>query len=472
MSSPKVKYIALVVSLSILGVASSVRSEPLSPGQNAMVRQALNAATLANSPPTSGAANFVANPNIPQIPSFSYKAGTPMPKAIPAALLMMMGNVKDYSPTTATRDAGASVSDLKSGLLSDLPFLSKLPLSSIVTANPRISGLAVRDVFPGWQIPTQMGGGRRSGATTIGQLASQSQGNLPIPASVIATTPTASLPGITETAYGRYPGIGSPRSDGRPETLITAADLPGIPNLRLSKLVSVDVIPTTLQPMKIDTLHTEQSNLSVAAGINVASGSNKEPHAPCTGSCSAVELLSAIDPNNNFNPLNGSYSIIGQKLRGGHGIVGDIMTAAGIREPAGFDVPYIGMNGCGSKWSAEAPNAAGGSVQQQLNLRFCYSIPFLGFQASPYFIPLPLPLPASESQANMLLPMMMTPATVLPPVEANLPRASLPSISVAAAPKPTASSTIASVQPNLPVASLIGTNTITAWSPTLGTDLG
>ena len=157
-------------------------------------------------------------------------------------------------------------------------------------------------------------------------------------------------------------------------------DLPGIPKLPWSKFIRINGIPSTMALMKVDKLHTGQKALNIDNGDKIAAGSNKEPNAPCQN-CDAIELLSVIEPGNNLNPLNGSLSPIGLKLKGGEGIVGDVMTAAGIREPAGFEVPYIGMNGCGSKWSAESPNAQDGTIQQTLNFRFCYHIPFIGFQA-------------------------------------------------------------------------------------------
>ena len=170
-----------------------------------------------------------------------------------------------------------------------------------------------------------------------------------------------------------------------------------------------------------------------------------------------------------FRKFNGSLSIIGQRLKGGEGLVGDLMTAAGIREPAGFEIPYIGIGGCGSKWSAESPNAEAGTVQQQLNLRVCYTVPFLGFQASPYFIPLPLPLPANEREANILLPMKISPIAMIGPPIPSIP-------SIARIPNSTTSPTPGNSQQSfitLPSTSdenvaLFGTATKKAYSPSLG----
>jgi hypothetical protein len=227
--------------------------------------------------------------------------------------------------------------------------------------------------------------------------------------------------------------------------------------------------------MKFDKLNSGQDNISVANGSKIASGSNKEPNAPCNGTCDAVELLSVFDPQNNLDPFNGSLSIIGQRLKGGHGLVGDLMTAAGIREPAGFEVPYIGVNNCGSKWSAESPNAQAGTIQQQLNLRFCYSIPFLGFQASPYFIPLPLPLPTSEQQANILLPMSISPVVIIkPPVPiiSTLPAiARIPNSTTSPILGDRPQLSIATVANSADKVALFGNATKKAYSPSLGISL-
>jgi hypothetical protein len=253
---------------------------------------------------------------------------------------------------------------------------------------------------------------------------------------------------------------------------IKIGDLPGLPNLPWSKLIAINNVPTGLMVMKFDKLDSGQNKISVPKGAKIASGSNKEPNAPCSGICDAVELLNSLDPQNNSDPYNGSLSIIGQRLKGGHGIVGDLMTAAGIREPAGFEVPYIGMNGCGSKWSAESPNAPQGTIQQQLNLRFCYAT-LVGFQASPYFIPLPLPLPTSEKQANLLLPMSISPVIINQPSISSVPSVSSSSTAKLNSPTPGDSQqpfTTPATTGTDKVA-LFGSATKKSYSPSLGIGL-
>jgi hypothetical protein len=124
----------------------------------------------------------------------------------------------------------------------------------------------------------------------------------------------------------------------------------------------------------------------------------------------SIELQSVLAPNVRDNRLNGTKAIIGQQLKGGEGLLGDLMTAAGVREPAGYLVPYIGK--CGSKWSVGDVDPRTGTVTQYLNLRFCKHTIF-GFQASPYFIGIPIGT-ASEKDNTQFLPMKIEPVAQAP----------------------------------------------------------
>jgi hypothetical protein len=434
--------------------------------QQAALQRVLSQTTFRTSQPTTDDVTYTSDARVPQIPDFSWQKGQPLSQAFPAALAMLMGAGK-YSPQTATEAANSDSTALQNVKLSELKFLGKIPFKDVIFANPQLANLQVGTVLPGWS--------EVNSNSTLQAIADSQTGKLPIPASVLESAAVKDLPGIINTTYAQYPGISKVIKD-LPGIGVKVVDLPGVQDIPWNRLLSVQNIPDTLQPMKFDKLLSGQEKLNINTGSNIASGSNKEPHAPCTGTCNAVELRSTLDPQNSSNPLNGALAITGQKLKGGEGLVGDLMTAAGVREPAGFEVPYIGINGCGSKWSAESPNAQKGSVSQQLNLRFCYSVPFLGLQASPYFIPLPLPLPANEQEANLLLPMKVSPIAIKP---------SLPSIapsknptnppSVAGLPSLTSSSPGNSQQPFIsPGATgfdrvaLFGSATKKAFSPTLG----
>jgi hypothetical protein len=446
-----------------LPVRAETSDTKLSTEQLSAVKTALSQATFANSPPTTTSATYVADPRIPQIPSFSYTAGTPLPNAVPGAMGSMMGASK-YSPQSATTDAGGDPNAFANTKLTALPFFGKLPFASVVAANPQLAKLKVGDVFPSW--------GAADPNKSVADVANSPLGKTPLPADVLASTPTENLPGVTTTPYGDYPGIGKPPLDAaNPGETVYVADMPGVSKLSFDKFVKIGAIPPGMTLMKFDLLHSGQKELSVANGDKVAAGSNKEPNAPCKN-CDAVELLSAVAANSDLNPYNGTISPIGLKLKGGYGFLGDLFTAAGVREDSGFEVPYIGFENCGSKWSARSPNVEGGTIQQTLSFRYCATLPIIGFIATPYFLPLPLPLPANEKQANLLLPMKIKPVA-----NKLFPSPTIPTIptipttpSIASVPTATATP---SVTPSVPSTvgydkvALFGSATKNSYSPTL-----
>jgi hypothetical protein len=455
-------FLAILFSIGCLSLP--VRAEnsdtKLSDEQITAVKKALSLATFANSPPTNTSATYVADPRIPQIPSFSYTAGTPLPKAVPGAMASMMGASK-YSPQSATTDAGGDPNAFANTKLTALPFFGKLPFASVVTANPQIAKLKVSDVFPSW--------GAADPNQSVGDVANSPLGKAPLPAEVLAFTPTSNLPGVTETPYGDYPGIGkAPLNPTNLGETVYVADMPGVSKLSFDKFVKIGAIPPGLTLLKFDLLHSGQKELSVANGDKVAAGSNKEPNAPCKN-CDAVELLSPIASDSNLNPYNGTISPIGLRLKGGEGLLGDLFTAAGVREDSGFEVSYIGFGDCGSKWSARSPNVKAGTVQQTLSFRYCYTLPFLGFQATPYFLSLPLPLPANEKQGNLLIPMKVKPVA-----NKLFPSPTIPTIpttpSIASVPTATATPSAALTVPSTveyDKVALFGAATKNSYSPTL-----
>jgi hypothetical protein len=443
----------LLVNFLSLPVRAETSDTKLSDEQITAVKKALSQATFFNSPPTTTSATYVADPRIPQIPSFSYTAGTPLPKAIPGAMGSMMGASK-YSPQSATTDSGGDPNAFANTKLTALPFFGKLPFASVVAANPQLAKLKVGDVFPSW--------GAADPNKLVADVANSPLGNTPLPPEVLAGTPTSNLPGVTDTPYGDYPGIGKPSLDPtNPGETVYVADMPGVSKLSFDKFVKIGAIPPGLTLLKFDLLHSGQKELSVANGDKVAAGSNKEPNAPCKN-CDAVELLSPIASDSNLNPYNGTISPIGLRLKGGEGLLGDLFTAAGVREDSGFEVPYIGFGDCGSKWSARSPNVKAGTVQQTLSFRYCYTLPFLGFQATPYFLALPLPLPANEQQANLLLPMKVKPVA-----NKLFPSPTLPSPPTVASNPTTSFTTPAASVVGYDKVALFGSATKNSYSPTL-----
>ena len=187
------RNIFLAVLFSIGCLSLPVRAEDsntkLSAEQLAAVKKALSQATFSNSPPTTASATYVADPRVPQIPSFSYAEGTPLPKAVPGAMASMMGASK-YSPQSATTDAGGDPNAFANTKLTALPFFGKLPFASIVVANPQLAKLKVGDVFQSW--------GAADSNKSVADVANSPLGKTSLPADVLANTPISNLPGVTD----------------------------------------------------------------------------------------------------------------------------------------------------------------------------------------------------------------------------------------------------------------------------------
>lgn len=367
------------------------------------ISQTFSQITFNSSLPVGNDVDFPGHPKLPDVPKFSWKKGDKLAEVFPIGLLKLMGG-KDYSPAAAAQDLGLKVPDLLEGKLGNLKFLQDLPLKDLIAANPQLKNIQVSSI-PGW-----LGGGK----LTLGQLASDSiLGNKPIPSKVLNAAKLKLFPGLIKTPYFKYPNIGS----------LSVNKFFGLADIGFDKVlgIGIDNQLSGLQLLKLDKIGTLEANIGKIKRDNVSSGSNKEPYASCEGgqaqsgspnSCDYVEFQSVLFPSAKDNRLNGTKSIIGQQLKGGEGILGEVMTAAGIREPAGYEVPYIGIKKCGSKWSVGEPDARSGTVNQYLNFRICYRTIF-GFQASPYFISMPIGT-ASEKDNTQFLPMKVKPQAQVP----------------------------------------------------------
>jgi hypothetical protein len=370
--------------LLVVSLAPVVAAPPATPD----VTNALKKTTLGNTPATEDF-SYKADERLPELPDFTLKKGAPLSDGLPVGLLKLSGG-QSFTPTTAAAAAGVEPSALLEGRLGNLKYLETMPLKDILTANPQLKTVAA-DSIPGFTA----GNGKTLGAIVAEDSAIA---NSPLPADVLQLAKVSDLPGVADTSYFSYPGI-----EKQP-----VSNLFGVSNIGLDKVLAVSNTGKTdgLQLMKFDRLSTAEKNIGKAPRDNVSSGSNKEPNAPCEKDCAYGELRSTLFKGK--NPLNGTKTIMGQKLKGGEGLLGDIMTSAGVREPAGYEVPYVGIGSCGSKWSINKPEARPGKVQQELHLRICYDS-LIGRQATPYFIG-PIPLgDASEKGNTALLPMKVTP---------------------------------------------------------------
>jgi hypothetical protein len=380
------KYLILSLLLPALALppALAQTASPKTPDVSAALKKATLGNTLSQAD-----FNYTANQQLPEIPSFNLKKGQPLADGLPVAFLKLSGG-QNFTPAIAAANAGADPSALLNGRLGNLKFLESTSVKDVLIANPQLKGVAA-DSIPGFASGTS----GKTIATVITE--DPAIGDAPFSSNVLQAAKVSDLPGISDTAYFSYPGI-----EKQP-----VSNLFGVADIGLDKVLSIGNTGKTdgLQLMKLDRLSTAEKSIGKAPRDNVSSGSNKEPNAPCTSNCSYGELRSTLLKGK--NPLNGTKILIGQKLKGGEGLLGEMTTAAGIREPGGYEVPYIGVGNCGSKLSLENPEAKPGKVQQQLNFRFCYDS-IIGRQATPYFLPVPIGT-ASEKDNTAFLPMKVVP---------------------------------------------------------------
>jgi hypothetical protein len=436
-----------------LAPIASAQAAQLNPEQQAVLKQSLQI-TFRNSPPMDRSVNSPAQAQI-GMPAFAWEKGTPAIDALPFWPLAKAGADR-YSPASAVTDAGGNPLDLEKTSLGGLGFTQEISFNSFIKANPQLWNTPAGNI-PGL---TQSTPGLDPKAT-LGSLANGPMGAQLMPKSIL-DLPTKSFPGILQTPYSQYPGIDS----------VKIGKIPGVSDIAFEKLfkINVQAIPPTMQFVKIDKLLTGQQKLDIRQGNNISSGSPVEPHAGCTDTCTVVEYQSVAGQGAS-NPLNGTLGRIGaeQPLKGGKGLAGQIATAAGIRQPAGYRVPYIGINGCGSTWSAESPDPKTGSIRQQLNFGICWNDIVLGPQALPDFIPVPLGLTATEQGATVLLPMEISPVAV----QLSKPSSTGPQSTRTQA--SSSSSSVVPIQANAPSglsrSEIFGSAIkpdIKVWSPTLG----
>jgi hypothetical protein len=296
--------------------------------------------------------------------------GRPIAEGIPIGETKL----KDFSPATAIAATGNNL-DLSKVRLSELKFLKQTSLKSLVAAIPAIATLQAKDL--GW-----VDGGDK----TLGELATSSLGQNPLPESVLKGNSIAQFGDIANIPYSSYPeAIKQPIAN-----FLGAAAIP------LSKLINISSTAGTgkvVEQVTVDRINTNE----IASGINdrISSGSNKEPHAPCT---QAANNCNVLEIRGQTKGVTGSLWMVNQKLKGGSGLVGEMATAAEIREYAGYEIP-----GTDFKIVAIADDARAGTAQLRLDMR----ISSLS-GSTPYFLPV-LPMTVSERNGRVALPVQVTP---------------------------------------------------------------
>jgi hypothetical protein len=296
--------------------------------------------------------------------------GRPIAEGIPIGATKL----KDFSPATAIAATGSNL-DLSTVQLSELKFLKETPLKSVVAANPSIATLPAKTL--GW-----VDGGDK----TLGELATSNLGQNPLPESVLKSTSIGQFGDIANTPYSSY-------TEAAKQPIANFLGAGNIPLSKLTNIASTASAGKVIEQITVDRINTKE----IASGINarISSGSNKEPHAPCT---QAANNCNVLEIRGQTKGVIGSLWMIDQKLKGGSGLIGEMATAAGIREYAGYEIP-----GTDFKVVAISDDARAGTAQLRLDMRISSM-----FGSTPFFLPV-LPMTVSEQKGQVALPVEITP---------------------------------------------------------------
>jgi hypothetical protein len=298
--------------------------------------------------------------------------GRPIAESIPLGDTKL----KDFSPATAIAATGSNL-DLSKVQLSELKFLKQTSLKSVVAANPAIATLQAKNL--GWV------DGRDK---TLGELATSSLGQNPLPESVLTATSIGQFGDIANTPYSSY-------AEATKQPIANFLGAADIPLSKLTNISSTASAGKAVEQITVDRINSKE----IAAGINsrISSGSNKQPHAPCT---QAANNCNVLEIRGQTKGVTGSLWMVGQKLKGGSGLVGEMATAAGIREYAGYEIP-----GTDFKIVAISDDARAGKAQLRLDMRISSM-----FGSTPYFLSV-LPMTVSEQKGQVVFPVEVAPVT-------------------------------------------------------------
>jgi hypothetical protein len=399
------KYLILLIHLLVMvsPLSVSLKASAQNPPQDVQKRvtDSLKAVTFKSLPAFTNDVDFKGDSRVPLKP-FSWKAGQKVEETLPLQIALMIADPqKSFTPEKIANDLGIDSNTFLDGALKNLPYLKNLKIKDLLQIDPSLQNLPI-DTARGWAsdlIPD-------SGAVTLGNLATNGFGDNSIPDAVLNNTKIGEFGNIAKIDYKEVSKI--------------AGDLPvkdfyGLSDLSFDKIIPIATLPSTMVPLQADIVLTDEPSKKQ---FNVVTGSNKEPNSQCKDDkCSWLQGRGIVLANasNTHNPYNGVMlqSAKGAtKLQGGEGLVGDLMTAAGVRESTGLSVPYIGGQ-CGSKLIINDINAKTGTATQSLAFRACWSDFILGFQATPFFIEIPFLWSLKEKGGTFdkfILPAMVSPS--------------------------------------------------------------
>jgi hypothetical protein len=455
--------IQLLIVVSPLSISLKASAQSAPEDVQKRVTDSLKAVTFKNLPAFTNDVDFKGDSRVPLKP-FSWKAGQKVAETLPLQIALMIADPqKSFTPEGIANDLGIDSSTFLDGALKNLPYLKNLKIKDLLQLDPSLTSLPI-DTAKGWAsdlIPS-------SETVTLGSLATNGFGENSIPDAVLNNTKIGEFGNIAKIDYKEVSKI--------------AGDLPvkdfyGLSDLSFDKIIPVATLPSTMVPLQADIALTDEPSKKQ---FNVVTGSNKEPNSQCKDDkCSWLQGRGIVLANasNTHNPYNGVMlqSAKGAtKLQGGEGLVGDLMTAAGVRESTGLSIPYIGGQ-CGAKLIINDINAKTGTASQSLAFRACWSDFILGFQATPYFIEIPFLWSLKEKGSTFdkfILPAMVSPSVKTSAIAPNVTDA-VTAASPVTPPSAASTSNIIAQPVTAARATLFGNgNNFNAFSPATGVSNG
>lgn len=377
--------IALAVALVPIQAQSQFQAQSQSvPSSNTLIKKSLAAQTLGTVVLPSAIDFQPPNSDIP-IKSFALPAGSTTDQ-LPANFLGMMS--KDFTPDKIGKDL----------TIADVPALGQVLIEQLIKAKPELKDLTV---------------------------AGQKLGNIQ-DKTLAEVVPNLDSAKLADLKLGdiKFSGIDFSKAANP----LTIADL-GASKVSMDKIFTV---PSATDPsaklVKFDRVLTGERK-----GNKITSGSNRESPQKCGDSCDLVELQSATGDR----AANGVQGVVGRKVPGGKGWLGQMITDAAGGEPGGWDIGYKDSE---ITYSFHQAKAKPGTAIGQLNFRACWGGFFPGCTGHIF----PVPIATNSESNNPMIPF---------PLVLNVPIATA-SKATPAMPKPPPTAVASSVASTTPVASI------------------
>jgi hypothetical protein len=401
--------LALLFIFSTLIPTVSAQAEAPAPDTNALVRNAFKATSLQSiEPPKEDITIKFPSTGAGQTELTAVlKKGDSWSK-LPIGAYLGLGNLSGDSLATLAQKVyendASSATQMTQGSLANLKFLNAVPVKKLVDSFPQLSNVRIdQSQLGSW---SSCSASVDSSNSTLGQIATSTCGDSPIPLDVQQLIPISQT-GLENIPYSEIANNLNIRD-------LPASDFPLAKDVTFDKvfnLTNTNINGTNL--MKVDHLETKIPGKggSKIRGINSVSGSNRVPNSTCKDAvCDYAVMRSFLlgTSADKLNPFNNNLSTQINKpgttwLDGGIGTFG--RTLWNFKEPPGLEPPFSSEY---MKVVLEDGNARAGTVQQKAYFAFCVTIAFELNCSSKFIGPLPIPWPqVSEKNKAMLFPMVI-----------------------------------------------------------------